>query len=549
MSRQNKNSNGKGKKPSARDKAWQRRGGGTPPPFPEQDIAKTKRQRRDEEVDNEEYRSRSNPVQLYKNYPAFSKDAATLPFATPLGQILTETFTHQVTGEVTAFQYAVPGIMRLRFSPSIGVSSDFTSPANRSSIRFYSYLRSVMKAKGDYDHQDISMMVYAIDSCIMLHSLGRRVVAMMQNWTPVNEYYPNALIAACGFVPSDLRQNLQDFRQWLNTFAFNLQQYALPKGIDLFNRHAWMCEGIYVDGESSKAQTYIFVPTGFWKYNNTVASGSQLEFVYYLDNGGTTQHTVKEFMALGDSLVNAISNDNDFADISGDMYTFYGGNQYTLPYIDENYKILPSYDKVVLSQIENATIMGNFAADYTPVISQNPAVNEGAIIYEPRCQGEYLIAQHSMNFHWESPTSDDVLEASRLMCTSQLVKVGETNEQVITSTGTEILHAIDIVAVNPATHQFRFNPIYNSVFVWSQDAPASVVLNEIADIISLANFDWAPRIQMVNLSTSVTTNAYLGSTWDIDNMSVIPDEYLAQINTACLYSLLNIADRSDSGQQ
>lgn len=532
--------NVKGKSSSSRNSKGK---SGMKAPYRNKNFGKgSKQDKREEEIaDAAAAMSRSNPISLYTKFKQFATDAASIPFSRPLGMQYDLTFQTnsgqfpRVTDTVTD-----PGLMRILFAPTIGVSHDYTSPMNRASINFYSRLRSTQKAFGDYDHQDLTMMMLGIDSCIMYHSLGRRIYGLLTDMTPVNLYYPQALCEASGVQFTNLRKTIQDFRSFLNEFALQVEQFALPKNIALFDRHSWMCEGIYTDGESSRAQTYMFVPSGFWQYDNTVTTGSQLKWVQYIEPGTSAPITVEEFMAIGSNLINAISNDNDFANISGDLDAYYGSaGEYSLPYIEEKYQILPRYDKIVLSQIENAVQVGDWATGYTPVISQNPNVNQGAIIFEPQCDtGELKPVTPRMNMHIESPSPDAVIEASRLMATF------EAGSNALKSCGTEIVHCLDVFVRNPLNSGMSWN-VYSSKGT-VQEMVASETLKDNIDLLRFifhcAQFDWAPRVDFDIYDADNTTqpHAWLGSTWDVDNCVNVKEEYYGYINTACLYSLFNI---------
>lgn len=510
-------------------------------PFSDDSRGGKNQRRAEEAVDTFAAMSKSNPLEYYTKFSRFAEDAARLPFAFPLGT----PFDTVQNGVDQQTRYAVPGIMRIEFSPAIGISRDFTSAINRSSTRFYTYLRSNQKASANYDHQDITMMELALDSAYMFHAMCRRLYGVMQNVTPMNEYYARSLVAAMGGVYSDLRANLADFRAWINTFAYNLGQYALPAGITLFDRHRWMCDGYYVDSETTRAQTYVFVPLGFWMYDNTVETGSQLTFTYYLDKDSVLtakQYTTAQLMALGDSLLNAIGGEEDFQYISGDIYNFYGGQTYSLPYVEENYKVVPAFEKTVLSQIENMRVMGRFAAD--PIVSQKPDVNDGAIIYNPTFKRTMLDqagvrVKTFMNFHWDSPSSGDVIEASRLLPTIAVPQTGATTV-LLEQCGTEIVHGLAIFATNPASGATRFNGVDNTIVVLG--STVATLKNNIFDALHLAQFDWAPGLQFFAQSagSSGITTSFIGFSWDIDNFSEIFDNYLNTIHDACLYSLFEV---------
>ena len=481
------------------------------------------------------FTSKSNPVSYYTKFNTFAKDAANLPFSLPVGAPVPLDCT--VNGKNFTTTLYVPGVMRLAYMPTIGVSNDFTSPINRSSIRFYTYMRSNQKASASYDHQDITMMMTAMDSCYMFHAMCRRLYGIVRDFTPVNLYYAKALCGACGAIYGDLIDNLQDFRAWINQFAYNLGQYAMPRGMTFFERHQWMAEGIYVDSHTEKAQTYIFVPDGFWRYDNTVTTGSQCVYEPFLERGTSApkQYTVKMLMEFGDKLLNAISNEADFAVISGDIYNFYGGDVYQLPYVDENYQVLPAYDEVVLSQIENATIFGVNGQGLA--ITQNPAVNQGAIIFAPDMMEYSHHLPTMLNMHKDHPTSDDVIEATRL------VTVCSADGKVVTC-GTEIIVQANVFTVNPATGNFRSNPITTNFthINTSESSTYNDMIGRMLDILLMAQFQHAPQYMVTHESTKegVTTYTLDGTSWDVDNMQTVPTSYLQNINMACLLSQFEV---------
>lgn len=550
-------------KPQGKQQGKRKLGGkpGAKPPYKTGEGSKQER-RLEETADTAAAMSRENPIRLYTKYEQFAHDAARVSFARPLGTKFQEVIvdgsdTVHTTNRVT------PGIMRILFSPAVGVSDSVDSPLNRSSINFYARLRSTQKAFGDYDHQDATMMMIGIDSAIMFHALGRRIYGLLRDMTPTNKYYSEMLITASGVDFHATIREIQDFRAWLNEFALRIEQYALPKNILLFDRHQWMCEGIYTDGTAKRAQTYIFVPAGFWKYNGTAENGSQLDYVQYINPAtdlpgvGVTPMTLQAFMDIGDSLIAAMSNDADFATISGDLYAYYGGDVYKLPYIEETYQILPSYDETVLAQIENAMIAGPFAETYTPVISQTSTVNNGAIMFQPvvqfpattyDAQASYrVLSTPSMNFHVDTPSEDLVIEATRLMLSfgSLTSSAGTPTGRYIARCGTEIVHAIDIISKNATTGVPSYFRINRPMLSIKNNSTAQQISYITMRLLQLVQFDWAPRVgvDIINAAVTPTSIQYGGDTWDRETTDNIADSKLDTITTACLYSLFNIETR------
>nr|AVX53443.1 putative capsid [Marmot picobirnavirus] len=484
--------------------------------------------------------SRSNPISFYNKFDKFMTDAANIPFAAPLGRL----FDMGPAKDVPK-KWAAPGVMRLVFAPTIGVSSDFSSAINRSSIRFYTYLRSNQKASATYDHQDITMMMVALDSAYMYHALMTKVYSVINLFTPANEYYSRTVVAACGFDFDDIRAHLQNFRSYINAFAYSLGQYALPKDLALFDRHRWMCEGLYVDSESTRAQTYLFVPQYFYKYDNTVTTGSQCVATEWIspDSSTNTIYTYEQARQFGEAILNAISNEEDFAVISGDLYNFYGGDTYKLPFIDEQYSVLPVYDRTVLSQIENAEIVGVLG---NTTVSQNPTVNNGAIIFQPTLSvsgNQWIDDRIYMNFHWDSPTPEQVVEASRLI---PVIDGSTSDEYKIVECGTEIVEWVEMYTRNPETGKFRAIRLMSSEVLLALDGSdiGTNLSTAITDTLMLAQFKQAPKLGVwlqPGASEPWDKIVYSGLTWDVDNMEFVPDQYMMNIHLACLLSLFTVA--------
>lgn len=488
--------------------------------------------------------SRGNPVSFYDKYTQFAHDAAKLPMALPLGANYTVKRESIETGEIFNYTYNQPGIMVLKFAPTVGFSDSANSPMNASSINYYARLRQTQKAFGDYDHQDLTIMMLAIDSAAMFHALGRRIYGLLTDMTPLNRYYPRGLVGASGIQFTDVEKTIQDFRAFLNEYAIQLQQYGIPKGISLIERHQWMCEGIYTDSESSRAQTYMFVPTGFWQYSATGAVGSELVWVPYppFETNTSQTITIADFMALGRQLISALQNQADFAVMAGDLYAYYNTSELMqLPYVEERYAILPKYDEIVLSQIENATIVGGWATGYTPIITQDPSVGRGVLIFKPVCDmGVHTpVDTLRLNFHHDNVTEDDVLEATRLMCKpfSDQTATPSNTSFYINYFGSEIVMGLKIYAINPTTQGFRAINIDSMTVVIGASSPAQEYLNAYTNILYLQKFDWAPRVELFWSNSTAATDIYLGSSWDVDNMAPIADWQLENINTAALYSL------------
>lgn len=512
----------------------------------------TRNQRREEEaVDAIEatYRSKSNPYAWYANFPNFAKDVAQLAFGTPVGQPI------YVNGNDYV---ANAGIMTLYFVPGPGLSEGPSSPLNRQATRFQSYLRSIQRAASSYDAADTMMYLLGIDSLYTYWAYLRRAYGVAQLFTPTNKYYPRRLLQAMGVDPDDIIFHLADFRAFINRYALNIGRFAMPKSFDLTQRHMWMANGIYVDSKSSRAQTYMFVPRVVWQWDNTVTTGSQLTLSDL--TGADAQpllHTFDQLVQIAETLVSNFNNDDDTMNISGDLYRAFGPEG--LLGVEEtpsNYAVVPVYDETVLSQIENCTIVGELSngatPSTTPAITQNPEVNNGAILFQPYAEAgmkqfgtsfwrnfAVVNPRAMLNAHVDSPSPEWVMEATRLVAVSEgRISVGALENAKLSGFGTDLITDIRVCVTslsNPQSVQFLRTKTQT---LWLDAASTATDVAESLELAALfQQFDWAPMLYVY----STTDGLHLMAA-DVDNFTSLSHDQLYNIHEAALLSVLDIPD-------
>lgn len=518
----------------------------------------TKNQRRDEEIDGTAGRmaqSPSNPYSWYANFPHYASDVANLAFGTPVGQPI-RVFNQDFV--------AAAGIMTLHYTPTIGWSDGLTSPINRQAVRFQTYLRSVQRAAASYDAADTIMYLMAIDSLYAYWAYLRRAYGVAQLFTPTNKYLPRRLLQAMGIDPS-ICENLADFRAYINRFALNIGRFAMPKGFDITDRHMWMNTGIYLDSSTTRAQIYLFMPAVFYKYDNTVTTGSKLQGQQFASfEAMPVLRDLHSLVTFGESLLAAIDNDDDTMNISGDLYRAYGpGGLRQVEETPANYAIAPVYDQTVLSQIENATLVGSWKSEQMdslemPSITQDPSINSGAVRFTgwvltyATANANYTkrygnvathYPTHFMNMHMDSPTPEAVMEATRLLAStynSAPIISNGNSRQVVAPCGSEVINYVTICTTspdNPAAVKFLF---YNTNTVWLSEDGAPVSANAFELLALVQQFDWCPMLYIAKAKADATADV-LQVAADVDNFTAITEAQLNNIHEAALLSLLDIA--------
>lgn len=506
----------------------------------------SKNQRRTKEIIDsvvQQEASKPNPFEWYDGYQEYTKYAGTIPFGKPIG----ETFNLNTTGtSLTAAQTVIPGVMTISFIPTPGYSADRNSPINRSAIRWYSKLRQLQKASSDYDSQDMMMTFMAIDSLAMFHEIGKRIVGIGNLNSVLNRYMPEGVLTAMHVDPIDVRNNIADWWGYVNKFGIDAGNITMPKDFALRKRHQWMCEGLYTDSATERAQIYVFQPEGFWKYNNTVTTGSQLDWVPY---PGTVSKlmTLADYKALGNSLLSAVFGDEDTGTISGDTANAIGwDNCYSYDQIASNYTISALYSEMVLQQIENSFAMGGFASTYTPVISQDPSVNNGAILFKPQLTftdsstSGLSVHKTILNFHHSNPTVEDIIEATRLRCAPGSVSTGGVISP--TSFGSEIVTTYQIFTAKVDDPQtFVRSGGYGNDIVFGHSVSLTTNLGILAANVA---FDWSPILYLVGKDGSTGTDKLFGVSCDYDVTALLDPDQLANMHDAALSSQFKVPENS-----
>lgn len=526
----------------------------------------------------------ANDVEWYNLDPQLLKDVSSFSYFTPHGSMLNyENFTW---GDSDKFQQSIPGIMAMRWSPTLGGDPSLMRNAAQN---IYSWVRHANSGHTNYEPQDLMMYLLAADSFYSFAATLRRLYSLLNTYKAESKYYGNAVITAAGFNPSDLRSHIADLRAYINMLHNRINSIRMPKIFSLNSRHVWMNERIFKDYPIKRSTDYMFVQQFYYKWAVDTETGTFLQPCYINatnsdpNKGEWKIASYSDIVRFGDALIDAFLSDEDCGIISGDILKAYGESGLVeVPQISEDYHIESEYNAEVLTQINGAVFVGDtdgFAPtpgagnvflrsftirqDSTGSIYQGLGTNYQSLISSSiytscglntatgnsrtTCQRKVGI----VNMYKDDVTPGDTMVATRLMA---LYDAGETvaaepsTDKVmynrLTCYGTEVLNFGELYYFN-TNDQFT-DIIITDMFCGTKDKSAAVGNGEIAYALSLyACLDWKPSIFVGELSVPVVTGLQnfmtpLNILTDMCNYAVISKEELQRMHTVALISEFGI---------
>lgn len=499
---------------------------------------------------------------------------ASLSFEAALGRPMLERFGY--LDQIKSYYHPVPGICSFWFIPSIGQANSANSPVNEAAFNLYSFIRHKNSGRPVGDAPNYMQYLIAMDSAYMFYMKLTRIYGTINHWSITDRYTPEALVNAMGVDYHDIVSNLSNFRAFINTLAMRLGIFAVPTSFTYISRHKWMCENVYKDSETGKAQYYFYDPYAYYCYSEgvpgqngtlsltipkrsiTLGISSSVNPIYV--------SSYQDLVDFSDTLLGPIFGSQDLNTMAGDLLKAFGNeNLFRVNPIAENYAVIPTYSREVLSQMENVYIPRG-GSDVYGIIKENTAINEGYLIEQ---QGQVAPAtdvqlnnvmsaqplNKIINFHWDNPTPDDIMVATRLASPryskSQLTGVttaqGKTNQnvQLFAHSASEIVTAGLLWSYgSTGVLNVQHFSSYNVIDTDDSDELISDITNTVG-LISLAScFDWHLRIPFW-LYNSTTGMQYLGAVQDLDNFALVDDQTLMNIDRSAMLALFAIRSEGE----
>lgn len=413
---------------------------------------------------------RSNDASWYGNNDALLRDAGSYSFNNAVGNTtrITEfsNFDSSITyNNVQYLDYPVPGVMTFKYIPAYGGSQgglpnvvNSNTPINLAARALYSAVRADNSGAKNYDPSDLMKYLIAMDNALCYHSFLRRIYGLARVYSSVNRYWPRAIIESMNVDFDDIISNLADLRYYINAMSAKINRFCVPGNMPIFLRHYFMNSGVYRDDYSDKSQIYVFTPRWLYAYNETNTPAT-LDPVDVTDAVGSLAGKLgfSDLIGIMDSIMDPLTASEDIGIISGDLFKRYGlDGSFTLTPIDVDYEVVPQFDDVILSQIQNMTIVGDI--NKTSITEGTTIGVDAGLLYQTlTSQGGYYTSNlgHVINLFKDIDKIEpaDVMEATRLTCHGQVIcnSTDARFEEVITECGSELVCSFTIWNLNPYT--------------------------------------------------------------------------------------------------
>lgn len=530
---------------------------------------------------SESYNTESKTSKGYCNDPAWytknpvaAKKAGSLNFTYPLG------YTIDLDSELfkTSPQYGrqtFPGMIKFGVTPALPRSTDAASALNVAAFKLYTFIRHENSGSRNYDAPDLMLYVLGVAELYAYVNWLQRVYLVANSYSVENSYIPRTMCELSAIDYEDVINNMADFAYQLDNRLNKLRAYRCPGDMPIFARRAFMFKDVYIEGPSIKDQMYFFNPEAFYKFtfDDDGAGMLKTESVATLCQPTGVYLTVADLFRGFDHLLNAISSQEDFSIMSGDILKAYGSNTISIGTFDPapSAAFAPVYNVEMLEQIQNCTIYGMTSVDTTQASSASRTVNtdvkqdptkaylvcdpivefseltEGSTLATTKTKRDYKSARILTSSKLD-PSPVDVMENSRLMAIT--VAIDKTEGSTYTEThhvlcGTELITGCQIGYYAISSNDGR--KLFSSVSVayvngHLTDVGADVDATETRIISMLSHFKFAPCLHAIAAKSNGTAfsvkNAWFA--FEPSEYTIVSPSSLERLHDTAVLSMLNV---------
>lgn len=516
--------------------------------------------RRDDAMDKSNYREGDNDLSWYSKYPQLLVAGGSFPYPYRPGMELNLGKIDGGTGVTGAldWSYRIPGVLSLYWVPSLGVSNGVTDPASVMAKELYAKVRSKFSGSLDADAPDFVMYLMALDSVYAYIAWLKRLYRTLNAWTPQNHALPDTLLAGYNNLTQEeantLRLNKTQLWQCINELILQSRKFICPAVMDVFNRHYWMSDNVYLDDQTMNSQIYCFSLTGVYKLDMiAIPDGSDNTAAGLKMVPMPSDRSVSGLYNFGLSLISAIAEWDDGYTISGYlMRAFEGVPSFTVEDLGADEILTPIYSPEVLSQIQNSFTLASIylTSDNLLSVAQNPTTNvvvSNPQVYVTKASADAVNLKKAMDtarpmfsMDIDNPGAADNVIASRLNAMFTFAKediVGPAKVPVY-------VYNVDCGTEIPCAWYYRSMPAGSTeALTENYEIPQVIVVpqGESWDAIKMAVITQFNKSPLIRVAVQLKSGAgyTCGMLGDVHNVTTVDRDILANLHKICLYSEFN----------
>lgn len=362
-----------------------------------------------------------------------------------------------VEGNPFSYRLVAPGISVIHVLPTFGETDDPSRGLAAITQQNYRNIRAMASGTtAGLEKADIMTYLIAIDSALICYYQSRRLYGLLNKKLSENNYLPRAVATAFNLNYESWMTNagLAKLYQALYRWRATLAKFVMPMSLPLFARRELLSSFGFFEEERADDQLYFFNYDRVWTINvDAYGTNNRLTLRTIIDR--ETPITVDEYIANIDGIMERINLVEDLDNLSALMQKAYGPAFIDLPTCDPMYETPLAYNKDILVQIQNATIMpqDTYVTDMIEVTDPKSPMS-GFLTYEVRTNtfnpndvahykafsfDKVLTIDQSPEF-----TADQLVESTRLVSFGHFV-LTDLPYLKITSFATEVVTKVDYI--------------------------------------------------------------------------------------------------------
>lgn len=456
-------------------------------------------------------------------------DVTRLPFTNTSGinvDISGDVYSASSKADLSTLRFTTPGVAGIVIHPGT-TSVGFMSALNIAARNLYTIVTSNNSRNSTYDACDLMLYVLATSELFKTWRYAITVYGVATQYSALNRYLPDTILRALGVNPDSIRDNLCDFRAALNLLSNKINSIVIPADLKFTQFQFERFSAIYADSENSRAQLYVFKPSGYMLFDDAYSEqGAGLKYTDFISLMGWN-----DLINVLNKMATAIISGSVNNLISADILKAFGDRVAVIPEIPEDFTTPIVYDMEMLESINNMRVngTGNLKTDIYQVIpsgTNTAPYLESLATFKPTTGNQWMF--HSMatfiNTNYEELSPDQVFYR-----TMYQMPVSTYSADSVT---VELLDGF-ISAVN--LYLDPTQPKANASF----DISAVPQNTDVTLYGKLSQFDNHPLIAMVD--TTVPDGCKFSTFFgDVKNMCFIKSSDAVQIMQAALMALFSV---------